>query len=248
MTRPRRCWACIAACSPRRRDMCGIVGIVRFDGVAVRPDVLDAMTASITHRGPDDAGTLVEGNVGLGMRRLSIVDLSAGGHQPLANEDGSVVVVYNGEIYNHRDLRSQLAARGHVFRGASDTEVLVHGYEQLGAQELVERLDGMFAFALYDRKRRRLVLARDGFGIQPLYLRRTAQQLSFASEIRAFAHDGQGPLRVNPAFTHTFLRVGYVPSPETAFAGIEKIPPGSLCDIDLRTGEVQIRRFYGLEP
>jgi asparagine synthase (glutamine-hydrolysing) len=228
--------------------MCGIVGIVRFDGTAVRAEAVEAMTASIRHRGPDDDGSLVEGNVGLGMRRLSIIDLSASGHQPLFNEDGSVVVVFNGEIYNHRDLRSQLGARGHVFRSSSDTEVLVHGYEQLGALELTKRLEGMFAFALLDRKRRRLILARDGFGIKPLYLRRTPQQLSFSSEIRAFAHDGQGALRVNPAFTHTFLRVGYVPSPDTAFAGIQKIAPGTLCEIDLETGDVKVSTFYRLAP
>jgi asparagine synthase (glutamine-hydrolysing) len=228
--------------------MCGIVGIVRFDGIPVRADAVEAMTASIRHRGPDDDGTLVEGNVGIGMRRLSIVDLSASGHQPLFNEDSSVVVVFNGEIYNHRDLRSQLGARGHVFRSTSDTEVLVHGYEQLGALELAKRLEGMFAFALLDRKRKRLVLARDGFGIKPLYLRRTPKQLSFSSEIRAFAHDGQGPLTVNPAFTHTYLRLGYVPSPETAFAGIHKIAPGTLCEIDLQSGEVAVQTFYRLAP
>jgi asparagine synthase (glutamine-hydrolysing) len=228
--------------------MCGIVGIVRFDGVAVPAEAVKAMTASILHRGPDDDGTLVEGNIGLGMRRLSIVDLSASGHQPLFNEDGSVVIVFNGEIYNHRDLRSQLVARGHVFRGTSDTEVLVHGYEHLGARELMKRLEGMFAFALYDRKRRRLVIARDGFGIKPLYVRRTGQQLSFSSEIRAFAHDGQGPLTVNPSFTHTFLRLGYVPSPETAFAGIDKISPGTLWDIDLASGEIRVETFYRLTP
>jgi asparagine synthase (glutamine-hydrolysing) len=126
--------------------------------------------------------------------------------------------------------------------------VLVHGYEQLGAPALCERLEGMFAFALFDRARGRLLLARDGFGIKPLYLRRTAQQLSFSSEIRAFAHDGQGPLTVNPSFTHTFLRIGYVPSPETAFAGIRKVPPGTLCEIDLKTGDVQMRSFYRLMP
>src|SRR6478609_8188909 len=228
--------------------MCGIVGIVRFDGSPVSAAAVQAMTASIRHRGPDDDGTLVEGNVGIGMRRLSIVDLSASGHQPLFNEDASVVVVFNGEIYNHRDLRSQLIARGHTFRSTSDTEVLVHGYEHLGALELARRLEGMFAFALLDRKRRRLVLARDGFGIKPLYLRRTPQQLSFSSEIRAFAHDGQGPLGVNPSFTHTFLRVGYVPSPETAFKGIQKIAPGTVCEIDLTTGDVQTRTFYRLAP
>ena len=154
--------------------MCGIVGILRFDGRSVRPEEIQQMNDSIRHRGPDDHGALIENGVGLGMRRLSIVDLSPWGHQPLYYEDESVAVIFNGEIYNHRDLRSRLGMNGHTFRGHSDTEVLVHGYEQLGALEMTRRLEGMFAFALYDRTRRRLFLARDGFGIKlsALYLRR----------------------------------------------------------------------------
>ena len=228
--------------------MCGIAGIVRFNGNPVRVEEIRAMTGSITHRGPDDEGQLVEANVGIGMRRLSIVDLTPGGHQPLRNETGSVAVVFNGELYNHRDLRSRLEIDGHVFRGSSDTEVLVHGYEQLGARGLCEHLSGMFAFALLDRPRRRLVLARDGFGIKPLYLRRTAHQLSFASELRAFTHDGQGALSIDPGFTHTFLRLGYVPSPGSAFTGIAKVTPGTLHEIDLDTGETRIETFYRLVP
>jgi asparagine synthase (glutamine-hydrolysing) len=228
--------------------MCGIVGILRFDGRPVRPEEIAAMNGSIRHRGPDDDGSLIEGGVGLAMRRLSIVDLSPSGHQPLFNEDRSVAVIFNGEIYNHRDLRSRLAVDGHQFRGHSDTEVLVHGYEALGARELAERLAGMFAFALYDRPRQKVFLARDGFGIKPLYLRRTARQLSFASEIRALAFDGEGPLSVDPSFTRTFLRVGYVPSPATAFAGITKIAPGTLYEIDLRSGETRVDTFYRLAP
>src|SRR5687768_14329621 len=149
--------------------MCGIVGVIRFDGRPVAIEEIRAMCDSIRHRGPDDDGQLAEEGVGLGMRRLSIVDLSPSGHQPMFNEDGSIVVVFNGEIYNHRDIRSRLEVEGHAFRGTSDTEVIVHGYEHLGARGLCERLSGMFAFALYDRARRRLYLARDPFGIKPLY-------------------------------------------------------------------------------
>jgi asparagine synthase (glutamine-hydrolysing) len=137
---------------------------------------------------------------------------------------------------------------GHVFRGHSDTEVLVHGYEQLGIRALTERLSGMFAFALYDRARRKLFLVRDGFGIKPLYLRRTEQQLSFSSEIRAMALDGQGPPSVDPTFTHTFLRVGYIPSPLTAFRGVVKVAPGTIHEIDLATGETRVETFYRLTP
>jgi asparagine synthase (glutamine-hydrolysing) len=228
--------------------VCGIVGVLRTDGRAVGPDVLAAMTNSIVHRGPDDHGVLLEGGLGLGMRRLSIVDLSAGGHQPMFNEDESVVVVFNGELYNHLDLRSRLTVEGHRFRGNSDTEVLVHGYEQLGLAEMLRHIEGMFAFALYDRRRRRLFLARDGFGIKPLYVRRAGQQLSFASEIRALALDGQGPLFVDPSFTRTYLRLGYVPSPATAFLGIEKVRPGTFWEIDVDSGDVRIERFYKLAP
>jgi asparagine synthase (glutamine-hydrolysing) len=228
--------------------MCGIVGIVRFNDRRVSRTEIDAMVGSIRHRGPDDAGMLVEGGIGIGMRRLAIVDLSPQGHQPLFNEDQGIAVVFNGEIYNHRDIRSRLEAEGHKFRGNSDTEVLVHGYEQLGAAELSSRLSGMFAFAIYDRRRRRLTLARDGFGIKPLYIRRTANQISFASEVRALAFDGEGPLSIDPTFTHTFLRVGYVPSPSTAFSGIVKLDPGTLLEIDLATGETFSRTFYRLAP
>jgi asparagine synthase (glutamine-hydrolysing) len=182
------------------------------------------------------------------MRRLAIVDLSSGGHQPMFNEDESVAVVFNGELYNHRDLRSRLIVDGHRFRGNSDTEVLVHGYEQLGLAEMLKHIEGMFAFALYDRKRRRLFLARDGFGIKPLYVRRTGRQLSFASEIRALALDGQGPLCADPAFTRTYLRLGYVPSPGSAFLGIEKVRPGTFWEIDVDTGEVRVEHFYRLAP
>jgi asparagine synthase (glutamine-hydrolysing) len=228
--------------------MCGIAGILRWDGRPVRPEEIRAMTESIGHRGPDDDGLLVDGGLGIGMRRLAIVDLTPGGHQPLFNEDGSVVVVFNGEIYNHRDLRSRLEVNGHVFRGNSDTEVLVHGYEELGADELCARLEGMFAFALYDRTRRRVVLARDCFGIKPLYLRSGAGQLSFASELRALAHDGGGAPSIDPGFASTFLRLGWVPSPGTAFSGISKLPPGTLMEIDLDTGEARQRVFYRLRP
>src|SRR5512144_2309700 len=126
--------------------MCGIAGMVRFDGAAVDRERLQAMVAAMAHRGPDDEGTFAEGGVGLGMRRLSIIDLSPAGHQPMASEDGQVQVVFNGEIYNFMDLRSRLQAQGHVFASRTDTEVLVHGYQQFGAVGLALRLEGMFAF------------------------------------------------------------------------------------------------------
>src|SRR3954451_17166786 len=172
--------------------MCGIAGMIRWGTVPVREDEIVAMSAAMEHRGRDAHGVFVEGGVGIGMRRLSIIDLSILGRQPMANEDGQVLVVYNGEIYNFHDLRTLLEREGHLFRSTTDTEVLVHGYEHFGAVELAKRLEGMFAFAILDQRNRKVILARDRFGIKPLCLRRGPRQLSFASEIRAFSHDGLG--------------------------------------------------------
>ncbi|HEY8505648.1 MAG TPA: asparagine synthetase B, partial [Gemmataceae bacterium] len=170
--------------------MCGIAGILYADpGRAADVAALRAMASAVAHRGPDAEGFLTEPGVGLAHRRLSIIDLT-GGDQPIGNEDGSVQVVFNGEIYNYRSLRAGLEARGHRFRTGSDTEVLVHLYEEEG-ERLVGRLRGMFAFALWDRDRRRLLLARDRVGIKPLYVYRDAEKLLFASEPKAIlAHPG----------------------------------------------------------
>src|SRR5919109_4533077 len=170
--------------------MCGIAGILYFDCQRpVEPSILKAMGDSLAHRGPDAEGFWAEPGLGLVHRRLSIIDL-AGGDQPIGNEDGSVQVVFNGEIYNFAELRAGLEARGHRFRTRSDTEVLVHLYEEEG-ERLVGRLRGMFAFALWDGTRRRLVLARDRVGIKPLYVYRDAEKLLFGSELKAIlAHPG----------------------------------------------------------
>lgn len=228
--------------------MCGIAGIARFDGAPAREREVEAMVGALVHRGPDDSGFFADGSVALGMRRLAIIDLSPLGHQPMANEDGSVQLVFNGEIYNFLDLRSRLNAAGHVFRGRSDTEVLVHGFEELGALELVKRLEGMFAFALLDRRAHKLYLARDPFGVKPLYLRRRSGQLSFASEIRALALDGSGSPEIDPSFIQSYLRVGYVPSPACALRGVEKLAPGTLVEVDLQTGAEKSERYYQLRP
>jgi asparagine synthase (glutamine-hydrolysing) len=228
--------------------MCGIAGILRFDGAPVDQASLEAMVASMTHRGPDDSGWTIDGNVGLGMRRLSILDLTPSGHQPMVDEDRGIRLVFNGEIYNFRDLRALLVAKGHPFAGTSDTEVLLRGYSEFGMAGLVNRLEGMFAFAVVDRRRKRLFLARDRFGVKPLYLRRGRRMLSFASEIRALACDGGGSPGVDPSFVGDMLRVGYVPSPGTAFQGVTKLPPGTFLEIDLETGEETTRRYYRLLP
>ena len=176
--------------------MCGICGLVSLDGAAVDPGVLAAMNDTLIHRGPDSSGAFVEGNVGLAARRLAIIDL-AGGDQPVGNEDGRIQVVQNGEIYNHAELRARLERAGHRFATRSDTEVLVHLYEERGPA-FVEELRGMFAIALWDRLERRLLLARDRFGIKPLYYRVAGGELSFASELKALLRDARLLARGRP--------------------------------------------------
>src|SRR5688500_5220938 len=164
--------------------MCGISGVITFDGEPVDTAVVRRMGETITHRGPDGHGAYVNGGVGLAHRRLSIIDLSDRAAQPLWNETRSVALVYNGEIYNFRELRAELESCGHCFASATDSEVIVHGYEEWGA-ECVSRLNGMFAFALWDAPRRRLLLARDRYGIKPLYYWQDQSRLVFGSEIKA---------------------------------------------------------------
>ena len=203
--------------------MCGIVGI---GGSARRPvddAVLRSMNDALWHRGPDDEGHLVRDRVGLGMRRLSIIDV-AGGHQPLHNEDKSVWVVFNGEIYNHDELRDDLRRRGHKFYTRSDGETLVHLYEEYGDAG-VARLRGMFAYALWDERRNRLVVARDRLGIKPLYYGRFEGRLYFASELRAFGRVPGFPHELNPDSVERYLAYLYVPGPETIWRDVVELPP-----------------------
>jgi asparagine synthase (glutamine-hydrolysing) len=176
-----------------------------------------------------------------------VIDLDPRANQPFSDGWGRHLV-FNGEIYNFKDLRCRLEALGHSFRSQSDTEVLVHGYEQFGAAGLASRLEGMFAFAVLDREKRRIFLGRDHFGVKPLYLRRTSGQLSFASEIRALAADGSGAPGVDASFVGPFLRLGYVPSPKTAFHGVEKLSPGTVLEVDLDSGSERTHRYYELTP
>lgn len=207
--------------------MCGIAGIAAADprSVPLEAEALRRMTEAIEHRGPDDDGHLLEAGVALGMRRLSVID-PAGSSQPVANEDDEVSAVFNGEIYNFRELRDELRARGHRFATRGDGEVIVHLYEEHGPA-FVERLRGMFAIALWDRPRRRLVLARDRMGVKPLYLAETADGLAFASEVRSLVSAGLVRPRLDPAAAELFMAWGYVPGPATLFAGVRKLPPAS---------------------
>jgi asparagine synthase (glutamine-hydrolysing) len=200
--------------------MCGIAGKVGT-GPIQEAEIL-RMCDAIAHRGPDDWGTLVEDGVGLGMRRLSIVDL-AGGHQPIFNEDGTVAVVFNGELYNYPSLREELLIQGHRFSTRSDTEALVHLYEQYG-EGMVARLRGMFAFALWDRPRRRLLLARDHFGQKPLFYTESAGRLTFASEIKALLADDPSLAELSPRALDQYLTMRFVHPPETFFTRVRQLP------------------------
>ena len=222
--------------------MCGIAGTLRLsaDEPAVRETVA-RMCAVLRHRGPDDEGIHVDGALGIGMRRLSIIDLATG-RQPIANEDGTVWTVFNGEIYNFRELRAELLARGHRFATATDTEVVVHLYEEYDTG-FVDHLRGMFALAVWDARRRRLVLARDRLGIKPLYYAQRGAGLVFGSELKALLAGGLDR-SVDRQALHDYLSLGYVPGPRTIFAGARKLPPAHL--LVCERGEVSLRRYWTL--
>jgi len=208
--------------------MCGLVGILKFTaGEMVDWSNIQRMCRVIAHRGPDDEGIYIDKNNGLGLghRRLSIIDLEAG-KQPMSNVKEDVWVVFNGEIYNFPSLRIELESLGHTFRTQSDTEVIIHGYEQWGL-DVLTHLNGMFAIALWDRKRKRLLLARDRAGIKPLYYRMTTTKLEFASEIRALTTNGNSKQAINVTALNLFLRYRYTPSPLTMFKVISKLAPGT---------------------
>jgi len=203
--------------------MCGICGTAGF----VDRDLLEGMTAALLHRGPDDGGVWFshEAGIGLGNRRLAIIDLTPGGHQPMSNAAGDVWLTYNGETYNFPELRAELTARGYPFRSRSDTEVVLAGYETWGL-DVLPRLNAMFALAIWDARRRRLVLARDRFGQKPLYYTMRGRELLFASEVKALLLDPRVPREVDPEALHRYLSFLWVPGPETMFRGIRKLPPG----------------------
>jgi asparagine synthase (glutamine-hydrolysing) len=203
--------------------MCGVTGVFHHRSqVPAERDVLERMTASLFHRGPDQSGIFMDRELGLGHRRLSIIDLSEAGRQPMANEDGNVVVSFNGEIYNYREIRSELQSAGHIFRSNSDTEVLVHLWEDRRTG-MVERLEGMFAFALFDRRTRELLLARDRLGEKPLYWAPVRDGIVFASEIKAIAEVSGVDLSVDLDSIAAYLGRQYVPAPGTAYRGVRAL-------------------------
>jgi asparagine synthase (glutamine-hydrolysing) len=227
--------------------MCGIAGFIHIGGAPSfdARAIIGAMTRRIAHRGPDGEAAWVSpnGRVTLGHRRLAIVDLSPLGAQPMTNEDGSVWGVFNGEIYNHDDLREQLRQRGHTFRSRCDTEVLLHLWEEKG-EAMVHDLDGDFAFCLWDEKRQRAFLARDPVGVKPLYFATTGGAFVFGSEIKALLEHPAVPKRIDPEGVYHYLTYLVVPAPHTMFAGISKLGAGQCLSLDARTGQTEIRNYW----
>ena len=225
--------------------MCGICGLVSLDG-KTPPDLpaLEAMNAALVHRGPDSGGTLIRGPGGIAARRLAIIDLE-GGDQPISNEGETVHVVQNGAIYNYCELRRELEAKGHQLRTRSDTEVLVHLYEEEG-EDFVQRLRGMFAIAVWDAARRRLILARDRFGIKPLYWSMCRHALAFASELKSLVHSPGFSREVDPTALHAFLAFNSIPAPLCIFTAAHKLPPAHL--LVWEGGSPRVRRYADQPP
>jgi asparagine synthase (glutamine-hydrolysing) len=220
--------------------MCGICG--KINPQAVRPEEISAMLQTITHRGPDDEGIYVNGSAGLGNRRLSIIDLP-GGHQPICNEEGNIWIVFNGEIYNYKPLRRELEQKGHHFRTQSDTEVIVHLYEEL-AERCVEKLNGMFAFAIWDEGQRKLVLARDRIGQKPLFYAQEDEDFLFASEIKAILAASKQRRGVDFESFYHYLSLRFVPPPRTMLRHIKKLPPAHV--LIYQHGSITISRYWDL--
>ncbi len=223
--------------------MCGIAGYLLERGIAEAATV-HRMCAQIVHRGPDDEGVRVSGGCGIGMRRLAIIDLVSG-HQPLSNEDGSIWIVFNGEIYSYQDLRQRLISQGHSFQTNSDTETIVHLYEQDGV-EGVKHLRGMFAYCLWDERKQQLYLARDRFGKKPLYYTQTATGFYFASELKCL-RAANVPLEIDDHALRLYLQFGYVPEPWSIYKGVRKLPAGCWMTVD-RAGRIEQGRYWSVPP
>ena len=224
--------------------MCGICGKLNFErSKSVSGELLKSMADAIRHRGPDDEGYYCSGPLGLGFRRLSIIDLKTG-HQPICNETGTVWIVFNGEIYNYQELRRDLLDKGHIFKSQTDTEVIVHLYEEYG-ETCVDQLRGMFAFAIWDGSTHTLLLARDRVGIKPLYYRMTDDSIVFGSEIKAILADPEIKARIQPEMIDRFLAFNYLPGEETLFQDIRKLAPGTCMMI--KDGKAQFRTYWDLQ-
>jgi asparagine synthase (glutamine-hydrolysing) len=224
--------------------VCGIGGVFRFDGQPCVVPALEQMSLAMRERGPDDHGQYVGSGIGLVHRRLSIIDLSALGRCPMSNEDGSIQVVLNGEIYNFKELRNQLVARGHTFKSSSDTEVIVHGYEEWG-KDVVARLDGMFALAVWDNRQRQLLLARDRAGEKPLYYMVQSGDIVFASSLSALHAYSQGALEIDSNALDCFLSHAFIPGPHTIWKAVKSFPPAH-CALVTSNGKFQLERYWNV--
>ncbi len=223
--------------------MCGITGVVRLDGLPVTANIIAKMSATMQHRGPDSDGVWTAGPAGLGHRRLAIIDLTATGHQPMGNETGDVLIVYNGELYNYQQLRIELEGAGHRFHSASDTEVIVHAYEEWGSA-CIDRFNGHFAFAIWDNRRNRLFMARDRFGVKPLYYYHDGAKLVFGSEIKAIlAYPGVRAAVCHPALNEYFTFQNVL-TDLTLFEGIKLLPAGCCITLDLNDGAIPKQERY----
>lgn len=224
--------------------MCGICGVVHFDHSRdVERGLIDAMCERITHRGPDQNGAYMNGFVGLGSVRLSIIDVS-GGRMPISNEDGTIWIVYNGEVYNFPELRERLEKAGHRFETNTDTEALIHLYEEEG-DDFAKHLNGMFAGAIWDDRKQRLILVRDHVGIKPLYYAQLRDKLVFGSEIKAMLPAGISR-EIDPIGLHDYLSLNYVPGPRTIFSAVKKLQPGHMLVYEARTGEVKVTQYWDI--
>ena len=220
--------------------MCGFVGFINGGDTQQDAGVLRSMTDAIRHRGPDDADYYMDGSISLGFRRLSIIDLE-GGRQPILNEDGSKVLTFNGEIYNFQEIKKDLLAAGHVFKTATDSEVLLHGYEEYG-EKLLNKLRGMFAFVIWDKEKRELFGARDFFGIKPLYYAQMGDTLMFGSEIKSFLHHPHFQKELNRPMLENYLSFQYAPGPETFFKNVYKMPPAH--SFLYKDGKMKLPRYW----
>ncbi len=225
--------------------MCGIAGIINFDGEPVAEELLNRMNTAQFHRGPDQDGMMIAGHVGLAHRRLSILDLS-NGRQPLGNEDDSIHITFNGEIYNSPALRKKLIAKGHQFKTDTDTEVIIHLYEEHGSN-VVNQLNGMFAFAIYDSNVNRILIARDRMGQKPLLYYRDSHRMVFASEFAALRQHPDVPHDLNIQRIYDYFSLLYIPTPFTAYSNVFKLPPGHLMEIDTKEGNVELSQYWNID-
>lgn len=223
--------------------MCGICGILNLDGIPVQRGVLEKMCKTLEHRGPDNRGIHIDQNIGLGHQRLSIIDLSEAANQPLSNKDSSIWIVYNGEIYNFREIRKELESKGYQFRSNSDTEVIIYAYEEWGI-DCVVKFNGMFAFAIWDERKKRLVLVRDRIGIKPLFYYLDSQKLVFASEVKAILCDKRIKRKVDITALSDYLSLNYILAPHSIVKGVKKLAPSSI--LIWENGNVSIRNYWNL--